>query len=118
MENAGVKLMNNPDCIETTVDKYYTSTLLEDHGIPTLRTVVTERFEDAMDAFRMMGDAIVKPLFGSLGLGMVRISDEDTAHRVLRLGRHAVMFTMSRNIFRTAIGISGHLSSVPGLLLP
>ncbi|MGI6406469.1 MAG: RimK family alpha-L-glutamate ligase [Syntrophaceticus sp.] len=84
MENAGVKLINNPDCIETTVDKYYTSTLLEDHGIPTPRTVVTERFEDAMDAFRMMGDAIVKPLFGSLGLGMVRISDEDTAHRVFK----------------------------------
>lgn len=84
LENAGVKVINSADCIEKTVDKYYTSTLLEDHGVPTPRTVVTERFEEAMDAYREMGDVIVKPLFGSMGLGMVRISDEDTAHRVFR----------------------------------
>ena len=84
LENAGVKVMNSADCIEKTVDKYYTSTLLEDRGVPTPRTVVTERFEEAMAAFGAMGDVIVKPLFGSLGLGMVRISDEDTAHRVFK----------------------------------
>jgi RimK family alpha-L-glutamate ligase len=37
-----------------------------------------------MDAFRSMGDVIVKPLFGSMGLGMVRLSDEDSAWRVFR----------------------------------
>jgi RimK family alpha-L-glutamate ligase len=31
-----------------------------------------------------MGDVIVKPLFGSMGLGMVRVSDEDSAWRVFR----------------------------------
>jgi RimK family alpha-L-glutamate ligase len=31
-----------------------------------------------------MGDVILKPLFGSEGKGMVRISDEETAYRVLR----------------------------------
>jgi RimK family alpha-L-glutamate ligase len=31
-----------------------------------------------------MRDVIVKPLFGSMGLGMVRVSDEDTAWRVFR----------------------------------
>lgn len=84
LENAGVKVINRADCIEKTVNKYYASTLLEDHGIPTPRTVVTERFDEAMSAFQLMGDVIVKPLFGSLGLGMVRICDEDTAHRVFR----------------------------------
>jgi RimK family alpha-L-glutamate ligase len=87
LEKSGVKVVNSPGCIEKTVDKYYTSFLLEDHGIPTPRTVVTESFDDAMAAFRRMGDVIAKPLFGSLGLGMVRLTDEDTAHRVFSAWR-------------------------------
>jgi RimK family alpha-L-glutamate ligase len=31
-----------------------------------------------------MGDVIVKPLFGSMGLGMVRVWDEEMAYRVFR----------------------------------
>ncbi len=84
LENDGVTVINRADCIEKTVNKYYTSALLEDHGVSTPRTIVTERFDEAMAAYKAMGDVIVKPLFGSLGLGMVRISDEDTAHRVFR----------------------------------
>lgn len=82
LENAGVKVINAPGCIEKTVDKYYASFLFEDHGIPTPRTIVTESFDEAMAAFQLMRDVIAKPLFGSLGLGMVRITDADTAHRV------------------------------------
>ena len=37
-----------------------------------------------MAAFRELGDVIVKPLFGSMGLGMVRVSDEEMAYRVFR----------------------------------
>jgi RimK family alpha-L-glutamate ligase len=92
LENAGVRIVNSPAAIERTVDKYYTSTLLEDAGIPTPRTVVTERFEDAMAAFdELGGDVVVKPIFGSEGRGIVRISDPDTAYRVFRaleLGRY------------------------------
>jgi RimK family alpha-L-glutamate ligase len=32
-----------------------------------------------------MGDVIVKPLFGSMGLGMVRVNDEDMAWRMYRV---------------------------------
>lgn len=87
LENAGVEVINSPGCIEKTVDKYYSSFLFEDHGILTPRTVVTESFDEAMAAFQKMGDVIAKPLFGSLGLGMVRISDSDTAHRVFSAWR-------------------------------
>jgi len=87
LENAGTRVINSPGCIEKTVDKYYTSFLFEDHQIPTPRTVVTESFDEAMAAFRLMGDVIAKPLFGSLGLGMVRIADEDTAYRVFSAWR-------------------------------
>ncbi len=92
LENAGVRIINPPTTIERTVDKYYTSTLLEDAGLPTPRTIVTEQFGEALAAFRELGgDVVVKPLFGSEGRGMVRVSDPDTAYRVFRaleLGRY------------------------------
>src|SRR6266576_5705068 len=37
-----------------------------------------------MAAFRTLGDVIVKPLFGSMGLGMVRVATEEMAFRVFR----------------------------------
>jgi RimK family alpha-L-glutamate ligase len=93
LENLGVKVVNSASAIEKTVDKYYTSTLLEDAGLPTPRTVVTERFDEAMEAFlELGGDVVVKPLFGSEGHGMLRVNDEDLAHRIFRaleLGRYA-----------------------------
>jgi RimK family alpha-L-glutamate ligase len=92
LENAGVRVVNPPAAIERTVDKYYTSTLLEDAGLPTPRTIVAEQFSDAVEAFRELGgDVVVKPIFGSEGRGMVRVSDADTAYRVFRaleLGRY------------------------------
>lgn len=92
LENAGVRVINSPTAIERTVDKYYTSTLLEDAGLPTPRTVVAEQFQDAMDAFHELGgDVVVKPIFGAEGRGMARVSDPDTAYRVFRaleLGRY------------------------------
>ncbi len=80
----GVPVVNPPGAIERTVDKYYASTLLSEAGIPTPPTVVAERMEDAMDAFRAFGDVVLKPLFGANGRGMVRIEDEEVAYRVFR----------------------------------
>lgn len=92
LENMGVRVINSAITIEKTVDKYYTSSLLEDAGIPTPRTVVTEHFDEALAAFdELGGDVVVKPLFGSEGKGMLRLADRDLAHRVFRtleLGRY------------------------------
>ena len=85
LENMGLRVINTPGAIEKTVDKYYTSTLLEDAGIPTPRTVVTECFDEAVAAFvELGGDVILKPLFGSEGKGMMRLNDRDLAHRMFR----------------------------------
>jgi RimK family alpha-L-glutamate ligase len=84
LEERGVRVMNSPRAIERTVDKFWTSCLLEQCGIPTPDTVVCESSEEAMAAFRDLGDVIVKPLFGSMGLGMVRVADEEMAYRVFR----------------------------------
>lgn len=84
LEERGIRVMNSPRAIERTVDKFWTSALLERSGLPVPETVVCERFDQAVAAFRRMGDVIIKPLFGSMGLGMVRVSDDETAFRVLK----------------------------------
>lgn len=92
LEDRGVRVVNSPRAIEHGVDKYYAAALLEDAGLSTPATVVCERFEDAMEAYEALGgDVVVKPLFGSEGRGIVRVSDADTAYRVFRaleLGRY------------------------------
>jgi RimK family alpha-L-glutamate ligase len=92
LEHAGVRVVNSAVAIEHGVDKYYTAARLHEAGLPTPRTVVAERFDDALAAYEELGgDVVVKPLFGSEGRGIVRVSDVDTAYRVFRaleLGRY------------------------------
>jgi RimK family alpha-L-glutamate ligase len=84
LEQDGVRVMNTARAIERTVDKGWTSAILERAGLPTPETVVCEQADEAFTAFRRLGDVVVKPLFGSMGLGMTRVSDEDMAWRVFR----------------------------------
>lgn len=81
----GIPVINSPRCIERSVDKYFASALLEEAGLPTPRTLVSERFDDAMAGFHEMGgDVVVKPLFGAEGRGIVRVTDADLAYRTFR----------------------------------
>jgi ribosomal protein S6--L-glutamate ligase/tetrahydromethanopterin:alpha-L-glutamate ligase len=85
LEKMGVWIVNPPEGIEKAVDKYYTCAILEEAGIKTPRTIVTESFDEAIAGFEELGgDIVVKPLFGSLGTGIVRIIDIDIAQRVFR----------------------------------
>jgi RimK family alpha-L-glutamate ligase len=84
LDDRGQVVINSPAAIERTVDKFWTSALLEQAGLPVPTTVVCEQPDEALAAFRALGDVIVKPLFGSMGLGMVRVSDEEMAFRVFR----------------------------------
>lgn len=81
----GMPIINPPSAIEKAVDKYYTLALLSENGVPVPRTVVTQDIREAIKAFRdFEGDAVVKPVFGSRGIGVARIRDEDIAERVMR----------------------------------
>jgi RimK family alpha-L-glutamate ligase len=84
LEERGTVVVNSPRAIERSVDKFYTDALLAQAGLPTPETVVCEGVDDAMAAVAAMGDVIIKPLFGSMGHGLVRVSDPDTALRVVR----------------------------------
>jgi RimK family alpha-L-glutamate ligase len=84
IEDRGVPVMNSPRAIERTVDKFYTSALLREAGLPTPETVVCECAADALAAVEAFGDAVIKPIFGSMGLGLVRVSDVEVARRVIK----------------------------------
>ena len=84
IEDRGVPVVNSPRAIERCVDKFYTTVLLQEAGLPVPETVVCERADEAMAAVRVMGEVIIKPIFGSLGHGMVRVADAGVALRVAR----------------------------------
>lgn len=85
LQRRGMTVINPPLAIERSVDKYHTLALLEEHGVPVPRTIVTESHEEALEAFCELGsDIVLKPLFGSRGIGSTRISDADVATRLFR----------------------------------
>jgi RimK family alpha-L-glutamate ligase len=84
IEERGVPVVNSPRAIERAVDKFYTDALLREAGLPTPETVVCGSLPDAMEAVRRLGDVVIKPIFGSMGHGLVRVSDPDIAFRVLK----------------------------------
>jgi RimK family alpha-L-glutamate ligase len=97
LEERGKVVVNSPRAIERSVDKFYTDALLAEAGLPTPETVVCEDLDQALDAVVTFGDAIIKPIFGSMGHGLVRVSDPDTARRVLRaLAQVGTVFYVQR----------------------
>ncbi len=81
-----VPTFNPPKVIERAVDKLQTSMLLEEAGIPTPKTIVVENVEEGINAFFELGeDIVLKPLFGSMGRGIIRINDLETAYDVFRV---------------------------------
>jgi ribosomal protein S6--L-glutamate ligase len=81
----GVPILNSPRALETCVDKYLTTARLASAGLRVPPTVVCQNADAALEAFTALGgDVVVKPLFGSEGRGMVRVSDPELAWRTFR----------------------------------
>ena len=85
LRSRGVAVLNPPAALETCVDKYLATARLQAAGLPVPPTVVCQNADDALEAFTVLGgDVIAKPLFGSEGRGIVRVSDRDLAWRTFR----------------------------------
>src|SRR5204862_1339059 len=77
--------LNPARTIEICVDKYLASARLEAAGLRVPPTIVCQHADAALEAFTVLGgDVVVKPLFGSEGRGMVRVSDPELAWRTFR----------------------------------
>jgi len=85
LERLGACIINPPSAIERAVDKFYALSLLEEGGLCVPRTIVAERADAALRAFYELNcDVVLKPLFGSRGIGSTRISDPNIAERIFR----------------------------------
>lgn len=74
----GVEVVNDARAIELCVDKSMTTFRLAQAGLPTPWTHVGEDREKAQGAFDALGrDAVLKPLFGAQGKGIVRLEPGD-----------------------------------------
>ncbi|MGP0069335.1 MAG: ATP-grasp domain-containing protein [Isosphaeraceae bacterium] len=88
---SGIPVLNPPRAVEAAVDKYLTLALLGSSGLSVPPTWAGESAAEALTAFDQFGgDVVVKPLFGSEGRGLVRVSDRELAwrtfHTLERLG--------------------------------
>jgi ribosomal protein S6--L-glutamate ligase len=82
----GVRVVNGPRALEVCIDKYLATAKLDMAQIPVPATVVCQTSDDALGAFARLGeDVVVKPLFGSEGRGMVRVTDTEVAWRTFRV---------------------------------
>jgi RimK family alpha-L-glutamate ligase len=85
LERQGLLVINPAEAIEHCVDKYDILAILEDNGVPVPRTMATESANEAVKAFTDLGgDVVVKPLFGSRGIGATRVVDAEIALTVFK----------------------------------
>ncbi len=94
LERRGKILINSARATETAMNKALASVALDAAGIPTPVTLVTENLKHALAAFDTLGgDVLVKPVYGSQGIGIFRIQDKGLAENVfLELFRNGHVF--------------------------
>jgi RimK family alpha-L-glutamate ligase len=85
LQARGVIVLNPPASLEACVDKYLATARLDGTGLRVPPTIVCQHADAALEAFAALGgDVVVKPLFGSEGRGIVRLSDPEMAWRTFR----------------------------------
>ena len=84
MEEYGIRLINSRSALEISSDKFLTSVYLERYKIPTPKTVICENPDDALNSFEELGgDVVIKPLYGSKGIGISRLTDKGFAENII-----------------------------------
>ncbi|MFX1600168.1 MAG: RimK family alpha-L-glutamate ligase [Promethearchaeota archaeon] len=84
IEEYDVKLINSRESLEIASDKFLTSVFLENYNIPTPKTIICEDPHKALEAFdELGGDCVLKPLYGSKGIGIIRLNERGFAENVI-----------------------------------
>jgi len=85
LQALGIPVLNPPRAVETAVDKYLALAALAASDLPVPPTWSGESAADALEAFEALGgDVVVKPLFGSEGRGLVRVTHRELARRTFQ----------------------------------
>lgn len=82
MELEGILVVNPIESFITARDKYMSLCLISKAGIPVPKTVVLEDFYAATKIAETYSKAVIKPLIGSLGLGVLKVENPDLAYTI------------------------------------
>lgn len=78
----GTLVVNPPRSLEIAIDKHLSLAMLTAAGLPVPRTLVVQTPQAMLEAWRDLGgDAVVKPLFGSQGKGIERLTSVSAVER-------------------------------------
>ncbi len=90
LAKCGVAVVNSARAIEASVDKYLSLCLIQRAGVAVPRTAVCQTSNIAMNFLESMGgQAILKPVFGSEGRGLMMLDNPDLAARAFHLLEHS-----------------------------
>lgn len=98
LHQQGMVIVNPPRTIEMAVDKYLCLVRLSEAGLPTPLTAVSQSLDTALQQFQQLSqDVVVKPLFGSMGRGLERITSIEMAMQRFAeiLSRNEVLYQQS-----------------------
>ena len=97
-EANGVRVVNSPQVAERCGDKYVTSQLLVQNGIPTPRVLMAFDEESALRAIEAVGyPCVLKPVIGSWGRLLARIDNRSMAEAVVE--HKAVLGGVNHQVF-------------------
>lgn len=80
LEMNGTPVINTPQAIQNAANKYHSTCLLAQANLPVPQTRAVQSTEGALNALAEFGDAVIKPVFGYKGIGIVRIKDGTAFH--------------------------------------
>jgi ribosomal protein S6--L-glutamate ligase len=94
LDAGGALLVNRLEPLLSAQDKFRSSWLLARAGVATPAAAVAQRPEDAERALAALGEAVVKPLAGSLGDGVERVRPDRAGRTAVRerVGREGAVY--------------------------
>lgn len=84
LDRVGVPVVNTHSVIATCGDKFLTSVVLQEQGLPVPRTALALTPEAALEAIEEMGYPVVlKPVAGSWGRLLAKVNDREAAEAII-----------------------------------
>jgi tetrahydromethanopterin:alpha-L-glutamate ligase len=74
-ENSSVPVLNSTTAIQNAANKFFSFYLFKLAHLPIPRTTVTSELEVAMKTIEKFESAVVKPIFGSQGKGIIKLEN-------------------------------------------
>jgi ribosomal protein S6--L-glutamate ligase len=96
LAESGATVVNDVRALVVAIDKFRSSWRLRSAGLATPRTFVVQTLAEAERALDTLGRAMVKPNYGSLGIGVERIEAGQRERLAALLQRHHALYLQER----------------------